>query len=98
VWFGMRVATGVDGPLTSWPEVLTAFSIGYLLTGLPFSPGGLGTLDVAVVAVLTTLGEDPAIASAGLVVYRASTYALYGIAILGWLGWRWRRSGRAASA
>lgn len=89
VFLGMSVAAGGELFL-GWPEVLTAFGIGYLLTGLPISPGGLGTLDVAVVAVLTQWGEDPGVVSAGLIVYRVAIYGLYGPVLASWPLWRRR--------
>jgi hypothetical protein len=88
VWTGMRVAAGATGLQVGALEVFTAFAVGYLLTGLPFAPGGLGTLDVAFVATAVALGEDGTVAAAGLIVYRSGQYGLYAAAVVGWLVWR----------
>lgn len=90
LWVGMRAAAGPDGPAVQWMELFTAFGLGYLLTALPFSPGGLGTLDVAVVTLLVGLGEAPAVASAGIIVYRVTTYALYVPSLAAWPLWHRR--------
>ncbi len=88
VYVGMRIAARGAGMEVGAAEVLAAFAIGYLLTGLPISPGGLGTMDVALVVVLTGLGEQAAVASAGLAVYRVATYGFYVAVLVTWPLWR----------
>lgn len=51
-------------------EVLAAYSIAFLLTALPISPGGLGTVDAALVALLVAFGCDPGAAVAADLLWR----------------------------
>ncbi len=88
VYLGMHIAARGAGLQVGWAEVLAAFAVGYLLTGLPISPAGLGTTDVVVVALLTGLGEQAAVASAGLATYRLTTYGLHVAALASWPFWR----------
>ncbi len=64
------------GALGSWPgeltliEIFAAYSIALLLVSIPISPGGLGTVDLALVALLTAYGADGPTAVAADVLWR----------------------------
>ncbi len=64
------------GALGAWPDELTlieifaAYSIALLLVAVPISPGGLGTVDLALVALLTAYGVDGPTAVAADVLWR----------------------------
>lgn len=58
------------GPL----EALVAFSFGRLATFIPIPPGGLGTTDAIIAAILGGFGLDNDTALAATMVWRAATY------------------------
>ncbi len=58
------------GPL----EALVAFSFGRLATFIPIPPGGLGTTDAIITAILGNFGLDNNTALAATMVWRAATY------------------------
>lgn len=64
------------GALGAWPgeitmiEMFAAYSIALLLVSIPISPGGLGTVDLALVALLTAYGADSSTAVAADVIWR----------------------------
>lgn len=51
-------------------EIFAAYSIALLLVSIPISPGGLGTVDFALVTILTAFGCDPEIALAADLLWR----------------------------
>ena len=57
------------GPLTLI-ELFAAFSIALLLTAFPITPGGLGTVDAALVALLTAFGVSGSDAVAADLIWR----------------------------
>lgn len=58
------------GPL----EALVAFSFGRLATFIPIPPGGMGTTDTIITAILTNMGLDNNTALAATMVWRAMTF------------------------
>ncbi len=64
------------GGLGAWPgqltliEIFAAYSVALLLVSIPISPGGLGTVDLALVALLTAYGADGPTAVAADVLWR----------------------------
>jgi uncharacterized protein (TIRG00374 family) len=64
---------GFDGPVTLF-EAFAAFSFGRLATFIPVPPGGLGTTDAIINAMLTSFGMAPNDALAATLVWRAMTY------------------------
>jgi uncharacterized protein (TIRG00374 family) len=65
---------GFDGPVTLI-EAFAAFAFGRLATFIPVPPGGLGTTDAIITAILTNLGGmDNNDALAATMVWRAATY------------------------
>jgi uncharacterized protein (TIRG00374 family) len=55
-------------------EAFAAFSFGRLATFIPIPPGGLGTTDAIITAMLTSFGLDKNSALAATMVWRAATY------------------------
>lgn len=64
---------GFEGDL-SLAEVFAAYSIAILLVSLPVTPGGLGTVDAALVAMLTAFGLPGSLAVAADLMWRLVWY------------------------
>lgn len=83
---------------TSWDpvnlvEALAAFSFARLLSFIPITPGGLGTVDAAMIAFLTGFGASSADATAAVLLWRALTFfPQVAIGIITFLIWRRKRS------
>lgn len=78
--------------------VAAAYTTERLLTLLPLTPGGVGFVETAAIAVLTAFGADAAAAAAGVILFRIFTYVieipLGAVVTATWFA----RRGRAASA
>ena len=88
---------GVSNDEVHWAEVLAAFAFVRLLTAIPLTPGGLGVVELALIAGLTSAGGDRAQVVAAVLVYRVLTFVVpipFGLAT--YLFWRrntsWRDS------
>lgn len=68
-------------------EIFAAFSIAMLLVSFPITPGGLGTVDAALVALLVAFGLDNATAVAADLVWRLVWFLPQLLAGLGAFGW-----------
>jgi uncharacterized protein (TIRG00374 family) len=66
----------VDAAEVSVVEALAVFAFARLLTAVPFTPGGLGVVEVAMITGLAAAGGDRALVAAAVLVYRALTYVL----------------------
>ena len=93
---------GVSNDEVPWAEVLAAFAFVRLLTAIPITPGGLGVVELGLVAALTAAGGEEASVVAAVLVFRALTYLLPIPLGLGtYAFWRrntsWRKSARPAS-
>lgn len=78
----------------SFLEVFAAFSIALLLTAVPLTPGGLGTVDAALVALLISFGLDSSTAIAADLIWRLAWFLpqlLVGLGALGLYWWDRRR-------
>ncbi|NHZ70918.1 MAG: flippase-like domain-containing protein [Proteobacteria bacterium] len=64
---------GFGGPV-SLLEAFAAFAFGRLATFIPVPPGGLGTTDAIITAMLTSFGLANNDALAATMVWRAATY------------------------
>ena len=87
-WLGLRVAA----------LALAAFALARLATFIPITPGGMGTTDAALVALLTSFGATNNQALAATLVWRAGTYvpqATLGVITLVW--WRFTKKRREAA-
>ena len=51
-------------------ELFAAYAIALLLTAFPITPGGLGTVDAALVGLLVAFGADSAVAVAADLIWR----------------------------
>lgn len=88
---------GVTAEQVSVPEALAVFAFARLLTAVPFTPGGLGVIELALITGLAAAGGPRALVAAAVLVYRALTYVLpIPIGIGTYLFWRRNRSWRRA--
>ena len=92
---------GVPAEAVSWIEALAVFAFARLLTAIPFTPGGLGVIELALITGLSAAGGARPTVAAAVLVYRALTYVapiLLGLAT--YVFWRrntsWRRPPNAA--
>jgi uncharacterized protein (TIRG00374 family) len=107
-WLGLSVATlgyGVLQAALLWAcllavgatpspvVVLAGYAVDRLATMVFLTPGGSGFAEAGATATLVALGGDPALVTAGVLLYRGFTFALE-IPVGGaWLaGWLWTRS------
>jgi len=67
---------GVSDAEVSWAQVLVVFAFARLATVLPFTPGGIGVVELVLIGWLTAAGGDPEQVTAAVLVYRALTWAL----------------------
>ncbi|NEK59714.1 UPF0104 family protein [Geodermatophilus sabuli] len=86
---------GVDDAQVSVVEALAVFAFARLLTAVPFTPGGLGVVELAMITGLAAAGGDRPLVAAAVLVYRALTYVLPIPLGLGtYVFWRRNRSWR----
>jgi uncharacterized protein (TIRG00374 family) len=86
---------GVSEHQVGWAEALAVFAFARLVTAIPITPGGVGVVELALIAGLTKAGGDAARVVAAVVLYRLLTYLLpivLGLATYAW--WRRNRSWR----
>ena len=94
-------AVGVDATRVSWVEALTVFAFARLLTAIPFTPGGLGVVELALITGLSSAGGARAQVAAAVLVFRALTFVLpIPIGLATYVFWRrnrtWRREPNSA--
>jgi putative heme transporter len=92
---------GVDGSEVSWVEALAVFAFARLLTAIPFTPGGLGVVELALITGLAAAGGARASVAAAVLVFRALTYVLpIPLGLVTYVIWQrnrsWRRAPNAA--
>lgn len=79
------LGTDVFGPT----ELLGVFALARMASLVPLTPGGMGLIEVTLMASLAAAGGDPEQVVVGVVVYRLATYAVPtvvgGVALLGWV-------------
>jgi uncharacterized protein (TIRG00374 family) len=86
---------GVSQSEIAWQEVLAVFAFARLLTAIPITPGGVGVVDVALIAGLAAAGGSRDEVTAAVLVYRLLTYVLpIPLGVLTYLFWRGHRSWR----
>ena len=93
--------SGVTADQVGWAEALAVFAFARLLTAVPFTPGGLGVVEVAMISGLAAAGGDRPAVAAGVLVFRVLTYVLpIPVGVLTYLFWQrnrsWRREPNAA--
>ena len=87
---------GVTHSQLSLVELFAAFSIALVLTAFPITPGGLGTVDAALIALLIAFGVDGSTAVAADLLWRMVWFMpqlLVGALAVAKYGWD-RRQGR----
>ena len=86
----LRAIGDVPGPTV----VLAGFAVERVLSMLPFTPGGAGLAEAGSIAVLVSLGGDPVVMAAGVLLYRGFAFLLEipvgGAGVLAWF-WAQRR-------
>ena len=97
LWFALIGLGAFPTPLTLI-EIFAAYSIALLLTSFPLTPGGLGTVDAALVGLLVAFGVDSSVAIAADLVWRLVWFLpqlLVGLGAFGLYWWdnRRRRAG-----
>jgi putative heme transporter len=89
---------GVSASEVSLIEALAAFAFTRLVTAIPFTPGGLGVVELALTAALVTAGGDREQVVASVLVFRALTYLIpIGFGALTFLYWRRQVAARHTS-
>jgi uncharacterized protein (TIRG00374 family) len=88
---------GVSNDEVHWAEVLAVFAFVRLLTAIPITPGGLGVVELGLIAGLSSAGGDNAEVVAAVLIFRALTYLVpIPLGLLTYLFWRrnssWRDS------
>jgi uncharacterized protein (TIRG00374 family) len=92
---------GVGAEEVSLAEALAVFAFARLLTAIPFTPGGLGVVEVALITGLAAAGGARAEVAAAVLIFRALTYVLpIPIGVGTYVFWRrnhsWRRAPNSA--
>jgi len=92
---------GVGDEQVSAPEALAVFAFARLLTAIPFTPGGLGVIELALITGLAAAGGPRASVAAAVLIFRALTYVLpIPIGLATYVFWQrnrsWRREPNAA--
>jgi uncharacterized protein (TIRG00374 family) len=67
-------AVGVSNDELNWIDVLAVFAMVRLIAAIPLSPGGLGIVELGLIAGLTSAGGDRAELIVVVLVYRLLTY------------------------
>jgi len=79
-WLGETSLSGI--------EVFAAFAFGRLLSTIPITPSGVGFADTGAVAALVAFGGDPAICTAGVLLFTGFVYLLeIPVGAASWLVW-----------
>jgi uncharacterized membrane protein YbhN (UPF0104 family) len=86
---------GVTADQVGWLEALVVFSFARLLTAVPFTPGGLGVIEFALITGLSAAGGDRSAVAAAVLVFRVLTYVLpIPLGVLTYVFWQRNRSWR----
>lgn len=100
LWAALAGLGAYPQPLTLI-EIFAAYSIALLLTSFPITPGGLGTVDAALVGLLVAFGTDSSIAIAADLIWRLVWFLpqlLVGLVAFGIYWWDRRRDARLMNA
>jgi uncharacterized protein (TIRG00374 family) len=74
LYLALRGVEDQDGTQTSILVVFAAFAISQLGLMIPITPGGLGTVDAAMIALMVSFGVSDGDATAADLVWRATSY------------------------
>jgi uncharacterized protein (TIRG00374 family) len=84
---------GVSDDEVSWARVLAVFSFARLLTAIPLTPGGLGVIELALIAGLDTNAVPHSEVVAAVLLFRLLTYVLpIPLGLGAYIFWRRNRS------
>jgi uncharacterized membrane protein YbhN (UPF0104 family) len=87
--------TGVSSAEVGWVEALAVFAFARLVTAIPLTPGGVGVVELALIAGLTQAGGARANVVAAVLLFRLLTYLLpIIIGAFTYIYWRSNRSWR----
>lgn len=90
---------GVSEAEVSWMQVVVVFSFVRLLTAVPLMPGGLGIVELGLIAGLTSAGGDRNDVVAAVLVFRVLTYLVpIALGAATYLSWRRSTSGRQSAS
>jgi uncharacterized protein (TIRG00374 family) len=88
---------GVTSEQVGWTQALAVFAFARLLTAVPFTPGGLGIIELALITGLSAAGGDRAAVAAAVLVFRVLTYVLpIPVGVGTYVFWQRNRSWRRA--
>lgn len=73
-YVSLRGIEGWTNAGTSFAVVFGSFAVAQIGLMIPITPGGLGTVDAAIIALLTGLGVDAGVATAADLVWRAASF------------------------
>jgi uncharacterized membrane protein YbhN (UPF0104 family) len=86
---------GVGADEVSVAEALAVFAFARLLTAIPFTPGGLGVIELALITGLAAAGGARASVAAAVLIFRALTFVLpIPIGLATYVFWQRNRSWR----
>ncbi|MFD2089997.1 lysylphosphatidylglycerol synthase transmembrane domain-containing protein [Blastococcus deserti] len=86
---------GVGADQVSFAEALAVFAFARLLTAVPFTPGGLGVIELALITGLAAAGGSRPLVAAAVLIFRALTFVLpIPIGLATYVFWRRNRSWR----
>ena len=74
LWFAIRAVGGTGAEGLSVAAAFAAFAISRTASMIPITPGGLGTVDAALIALLVTFGLPQSVAVAATLVWRAASF------------------------
>ena len=74
LYLSLRGREGWDAAGTPVLVAFAGFAVSQLGLLVPVTPGGLGTVDAAMVALLVALGTSPGVATAAALVWRAASF------------------------
>jgi uncharacterized protein (TIRG00374 family) len=74
LWFAIRGVGGSGADGLTVAEGFAAFAISRMASMIPVTPGGLGTVDAAMIALLVTFGLPEATAIAATLVWRTASF------------------------
>jgi uncharacterized membrane protein YbhN (UPF0104 family) len=90
--------TGVPSADVGWAEALAVFAFARLVTAIPVTPGGVGVVELALIAGLTRAGGADANVVAAVLLFRLLTYVLpIVIGALSHVYWRRNTSWRGSA-
>ncbi len=97
LWFAIQGVAGRDAASVGLAGAFAAFAISRIASMIPITPGGLGTVDAVMIALLVTFGLPEAQAMASVLVWRAASFipqVCLGVATFLWWRVEQARAGR----